>query len=230
MSAFDDLLKEHDEQELRSIKKESFLLHVGQRSSVESLSDKDAGQLFKAIFQYADDMTLRDNLSPLAKLAFSFFKERLDTERAHYLEIVFRNRSNGNKSKGRPRKPKETQGNPKNPVGNLGYSEKPKKPSGGDTDTGTESQKRDKEENKKKTGSSSFSKPIEERQQDFWNELHQEKHLSKYGEDMIKQFYSYWAEGEQNKAKPRMRKELQPTWNTSGRLATWNSRKESAWK
>ena len=43
--------------------------------------------------------------------------------------------------------------------------------------------------------------------------------LKKYGEAMCKEFITYWTEC--NRSGTKMRCELQPTWETSRRLATW---------
>lgn len=215
----------------KTSKKESFVLHISQYESIKGLQDRDAGRLLKAIYQYAIDQTIKEDLSPVAMMAFTFIKTRMDEDRARYEEVCAAHKRAGTKG-GRPAKDK-TKNNQmviEETKNNQMVFQKPNVTKSEDTDTDTESLKRDKEESKKKTRSSSFSKPIEERQKDFWEELHQDQYLSKYGEDMIKDFYSYWAEGEQNKANPKMRREIQKTWNTSGRLSTWNRRKEQSWK
>ena len=43
--------------------------------------------------------------------------------------------------------------------------------------------------------------------------------FEKYGEQMCKEFIDYWTEA--NRSGTKMRCELQPTWETSRRLATW---------
>lgn len=230
----------------KTSKKESFVLHISQYESIKVLQDRDAGRLLKAIYQYAIDQTIKEDLSPVAMMAFTFIKTRMDEDRAHYEAVCEAHRNSGRKGgapAGNQNARKQDQANQPNGCINKQNNQmvieetknNQKQPNvtkseDTDTDTDTESLKRDKEESKKKTRSSSFSKPIEERQKDFWEELHQDQYLSKYGEDMIKDFYSYWAEGEQNKANPKMRREIQKTWNTSGRLSTWNRRKEQSWK
>ena len=225
----------------QTTKKESFVLHISQYEAIKDLQDKDAGRLVKAIYQYAIDQTVKEDLSPVAKVVFTFIKTRMDEDRAHYEAVCEVRRNSGRKGgapAGNQNARKQDQANQPNGCINKQNNQmvikttknKQNKHTDTDTDTDTESLKRDKEESKKKTRSSSFSKPIEERQKDFWEELHQDQYLSKYGEDMIKDFYSYWAEGEQNKANPKMRREIQKTWNTSGRLSTWNRRKEQSWK
>ena len=44
----------------------------------------------------------------------------------------------------------------------------------------------------------------------------------KYNSEMLEAFIRYWTE--ENKSGTKMRFQLQQTWSTSGRLATWNKR------
>lgn len=46
--------------------------------------------------------------------------------------------------------------------------------------------------------------------------------LDKYQKEMVRDFFEYWSEP--NKAKTKMRFELEKTWDTSRRLATWAKR------
>jgi hypothetical protein len=49
--------------------------------------------------------------------------------------------------------------------------------------------------------------------------------ISKYGVDMVKNFYGYWSEPNQTKRK--MKYELEKTWDTSRRLETWSKRENN---
>lgn len=66
--------------------------------------------------------------------------------------------------------------------------------------------------------------PLEERIKQFGVELipYVDTQGGKYPAPMIRAFYDYWSEPNQTKTK--MRFELQKTWNTAGRLATWANR------
>jgi len=46
--------------------------------------------------------------------------------------------------------------------------------------------------------------------------------LETYGKDTLNEFYTYWTEA--NKSGTKFRKELERTWDTSGRLRTWAKR------
>ena len=67
-------------------------------------------------------------------------------------------------------------------------------------------------------------KTIEERRNDFYNEIAQ--YVGKYDRDMLRAFYDYWSEPNQKNTK--MRKELERTWSTGGRLATWYRRQNES--
>lgn len=61
---------------------------------------------------------------------------------------------------------------------------------------------------------------IEKREENFKIEVFE--FINKYPEKMLSKFYNYWTE--KNKSKTKMRFELEKTWDTSRRLATWASR------
>jgi hypothetical protein len=61
---------------------------------------------------------------------------------------------------------------------------------------------------------------VEVRKTGFYNEL--KNHTGKYSKDILRNFYNYWSE--LNKSGKKMRFELERTWETEKRLATWASR------
>lgn len=102
--------------------KKSFVLFNDLSVPVKALSNEDAGQLFKAIFEYQNG-GIEQELTPSVEIAFIFVKQQLDRNQEKYEAICERNRINGAKG-GRPKEPKE-------PSGLSGNPTKPKKP---DTD------------------------------------------------------------------------------------------------
>ena len=68
------------------------------------------------------------------------------------------------------------------------------------------------------------AKPLKERMHDFGMSLtpYLVENGGKYPKEMIRAFYDYWTEPNQSNTK--MKWELQKTWSTAGRLATWASR------
>ena len=61
---------------------------------------------------------------------------------------------------------------------------------------------------------------IEARKEDFYNSL--VPFVPMYGRDLIRAFFDYWSEF--NRSQTKMRYELEKTWQTSRRLATWAAR------
>lgn len=104
-----------------NMKRSSFLLYIDKREIVETLTDEQAGKVFKAIYKYVDSKE-EVELDPVSNIVFVMFKQTLDKDEERYIGIVERNRNNGLKG-GRPKKDK----NPKKPVGNLENPNKPKK-------------------------------------------------------------------------------------------------------
>lgn len=118
--------------------RKSFVLHVDALEVLSELSDEQAGQLIKAIYSYhaGDDF----ELSGLLKAVFIPFKNQFQRDLEKYKEICERNKNNGKRG-GRPRKPTETHGNPKNPDGFSENPDEPKKPdndSDSDSDNGSD--------------------------------------------------------------------------------------------
>ena len=64
------------------------------------------------------------------------------------------------------------------------------------------------------------AKTLEQRAQEFYDEL--AGYVEKYNKDMLRDFYDYWTEP--NKSCTKMRFELEQTWDTARRLATWAKR------
>lgn len=70
---------------------------------------------------------------------------------------------------------------------------------------------------KKKSEAVASTLSLNSRKDNFFISL--QGYVSRYGERMIREFFDYWAES--NKSQTKMRFELQPTWETPKRLATW---------
>ena len=83
-----------------------------------------------------------------------------------------------------------------------------------------ESEKRKKDPNPKPPKKQDMHSAIEARKEDFYNSL--VPFVTTYGRDMIRSFFDYWSE--YNRSQTKMRYELERTWQTSRRLATWASR------
>lgn len=69
-----------------------------------------------------------------------------------------------------------------------------------------------------------IKKSLEERKNDFYNEIAQ--YVGKYEREMLRAFYDYWSE--ENQQHTKMRFEIEKTWSTAGRLATWYRRQNES--
>ncbi len=99
--------------------KDSFILYSKYKEVFENLTDEQAGQLIKGIFNYI--ATEQSGLNGLMTAVFTPIKQDLDRNNAAYEAVCERNRTNGSKG-GRPKKKTQktqsvilkTQRNPKN--------------------------------------------------------------------------------------------------------------------
>jgi len=66
------------------------------------------------------------------------------------------------------------------------------------------------------------AKDLATRQAEFRATIFTQENAVKYGKPMLQAFYNYWSEP--NRSGTRMACELKPTWQLSGRLATWASK------
>lgn len=86
-------------------KRKSFILHIDSLGILDSLSDEQAGKLFKEIKAYqVDDELTTDEIT---KLIFFPFKSQFERDEENYKNVCNRNKNNGLKG-GRP-KASETQ-------------------------------------------------------------------------------------------------------------------------
>ena len=112
--------------------KKSFVLYNDQLELFNALSNEQAGELIKHIFQFINNNEIELN-DPLLKIAFVPIKQQLIRDLEKYQNVVERNRLNGQKG-GRPNKPKK-------PNGLIGNPKEPKKPDNdndNDNDNGNE--------------------------------------------------------------------------------------------
>lgn len=81
--------------------------------TVDLLSDAEAGRLLKSLLHYANGG--EDELPGQEKLVYAMLRKQIDRDAAEYERYSEKQRANGCKG-GRPKKPRETQQNPKNPL------------------------------------------------------------------------------------------------------------------
>lgn len=97
--------------------KDSFILYLEQKQVFEMLTDEEAGQLIKAIFEYEDTGQLA-KLDKSLQLAFVPIKSALDRNKEKYEKVVERNKKNIEK--------RWQKDNTKNTTGKFGKKENTK--------------------------------------------------------------------------------------------------------
>jgi hypothetical protein len=102
--------------------KNSFLIYNDSLAVLDSLSDEQAGQLFRAMRTYHETGELPED--QLLKLALVPFINQWKRDLVKFDKVCERNRSNGLKG-----------GRPKNPVGILGTQKNPSKPKKAESDS-----------------------------------------------------------------------------------------------
>lgn len=105
-------------------KKKSFVVYSDWEEALSYFTDAEAGEIFRALFQYAKDGKMPEFSHNSLNAVFSFMKSALDRDKKAYEARCQKNRENGGKG-GRPKKANGFEENPKKP---NGYFEKPKKP------------------------------------------------------------------------------------------------------
>ena len=73
--------------------KDSFILYLEQKQIFEMLTNEEAGQLIKAIFEYEDTGQIV-NLDRSLQIAFLPIKSALDRNKEKYENVVKRNKRN----------------------------------------------------------------------------------------------------------------------------------------
>lgn len=81
--------------------KVSFLIYLEYEEHFNLLTDKQLGQLIRAIMEY-EKTRVEPKLSGTVKMAFSFIKAQLDRDREKYESKCAKNKENGAKG-GRPK-------------------------------------------------------------------------------------------------------------------------------
>jgi hypothetical protein len=133
--------------------KSSFLIYHDSLIVLESLTDEQAGQLFKAMRAYHATGELPDDL--LLKLVLMPFINQWKRDLVQFEKVCERNRLNGLKG-----------GRPKNPVGNLGTHTNPTEPKKPEKENDKDKEKDKENENIKSTR---FAAPSLDEVKEFFN-------------------------------------------------------------
>lgn len=111
---------------MASDKKNNFILYKDFKSTIDLLTDEQAGKLIKAVFSYVNGRVEPNFNDGVVTIAFSILKTQLERDLVKYKTIVERNQTNGKKG-GRPKNNPNNNDKPKKPSGIIGNPNKPKK-------------------------------------------------------------------------------------------------------
>ena len=198
--------------------KKGFVLYADQNALFKMLTDEQAGRLIKHIFEYVNDKK-PETEDLIINVAFEPIKTQLKRDLQKYEQIKAVKQKAGRKSaelRAKARELNEKQDSAKDPA---------EVETGKDISTHVESvpTQSNKSNCKSKSKSNSKSKSksdisIIDKKGKFTNLL--QPHLSKYGKDMLNDFFEYWTEHSQGSNK--LRHEKEKTFNVATRLSRWN--------
>ncbi len=198
----------------------SFILHLDSLSILKKMPDDIAGKFIKVIYEYQTTGVIPE-MDFALEMAVTPFINQFIRDGERYENVCERNKNNGLKG-GRP---KQTQPNPKNPVG---YSEtqqnptEPKKPDNdnvNDNDSNNVNINDNKNNNDFSISDKSEKKQISYKQwtlEDFQNEM--SKYKPNYPVEILMQFYDYWRELTPS---GKMKLQLEKSWQTDLRVEKW---------
>ena len=191
--------------------RDTFIFYRSFKESMNELSDADKLIMYEAISDYSLDMK-EPELTGFPKALFSIIRPIIDANWQRYNNGCKGGAPKGNKNNRFSKSTTEIQ-----PKVNQSTTEvQPKYKLIYNDNVNDNKNKNIEKEKIIKEKSLSLS----DRTKKFKEEL--TPFVEKYGKDMIFAFFDYWSEPD--KAKNKMRCEMQKTWSTAGRLRTWERR------
>jgi hypothetical protein len=173
--------------------KKSFLLYCDLIHTVSKMPNDKAGELFKHILQYVNDENpITDDL--IIQLTFEPIKQSLKRDLQKYENIRLKNIENANKRW--------------NKINATAYDRMP-------NDTKNAVSVSDSVS----VNDNDIKEDIDSRKLKFAHTL--KEFSNTYSREMLKEFYDYWTETNDNGKK--FRREMQRTWNLKLRLSKWHS-------
>ena len=182
--------------------RDTFIFYRSFKESMNELSDADKLIMYEAISDYSLDMK-EPELTGFPKALFSIIRPIIDANWQRYNNGCKGGAPKGNKNNRFSKSTTEVQ-----PKVNQSTTEVQPNKNDNDNDNNKEEIVKEK------------SLSLSDRTKKFKEEL--TPFVEKYGKDMIFAFFDYWSEPD--KAKNKMRCEMQKTWSTAGRLRTWERR------
>ena len=202
--------------------RDTFIFYRSFKESMNELSDADKLIMYEAISDYSLDMK-EPELTGFPKALFSIIRPIIDANWQRYNNGCKGGAPKGNKNNRFSKSTTEVQ-----PKVNQSTTEVQPKVNQSTTEVqpkykliyndNVNDNKNKNIEKEKIIKEKSLS--LSDRTKKFKEEL--TPFVEKYGKDMIFAFFDYWSEPD--KAKNKMRCEMQKTWSTAGRLRTWERR------
>ena len=181
--------------------RDTFIFYRSFKESMNELSDADKLIMYEAISDYSLDMK-EPELTGFPKALFSIIRPIIDANWQRYHNGC-KGGAPSESMRGNQNARKRTENKPKT---KLIYNDNV-------NDNKNKNIEKEKIIKEKSLSLSDRTKKFKEELTPF---------VEKYGKDMIFAFFDYWSEPD--KAKNKMRCEMQKTWSTAGRLRTWERR------
>ncbi|MCS2480495.1 hypothetical protein DXB21_22595 [Bacteroides faecis] len=181
--------------------RDTFIFYRSFKESMNELSDADKLIMYEAISDYSLDMK-EPELTGFPKALFSIIRPIIDANWKRYHNGC-KGGAPSESMRGNQNARKRTENKPKT---KLIYNDNV-------NDNKNKNIEKEKIIKEKSLSLSDRTKKFKEELTPF---------VEKYGKDMIFAFFDYWSEPD--KAKNKMRCEMQKTWSTAGRLRTWERR------
>tara|TARA_R110000772_G_scaffold23984_2_gene63666 strand:- start:613 stop:1317 length:705 start_codon:yes stop_codon:yes gene_type:complete len=197
--------------------KKSFVLYSDVKDVLDLLPDEQAGKLFKLIVDYVNDNDPESD-DPLVKLAFAPIKAQLKRDLNKWQGIREKRSEAGKKSAQVRAEKKET---------NLTLVEIVKQTSTNDQQTPTNLTVNDNVNvnvnvNDNVNVNVNANNNLKLRKTSFGAKL--KPYLEQFGEPLLKEFYEYWTEHNEQGQKMRFEYSKNQPFNVSRRLATWSKK------
>ena len=196
--------------------KDTFVFRKEWRDAISGLPAEVKLEVYEAIIEYGLMGTLTD-LKPMARLAFNFVKATLDKDSEQENLVSEKRRMAARKRWDRDASAcKCMQMDAKNA---NAYKEKENEEQENLPPTPPIKEKEEKEQENLPPlyRAGTPSQTMEARREKFYASLI--AYTDQYGKQMVRDFFNYWTEP--NRSLTKMRFEMQPTWSTQHRLATW---------
>lgn len=181
--------------------RDTFIFYRSFKESMNELSDADKLIMYEAISDYSLDMK-EPELTDFPKALFSIIRPIIDANWQRYHNGC-KGGAPSESMRGNQNARKRTENKPKT---KLIYNDNV-------NDNKNKNIEKEKIIKEKSLSLSDRTKKFKEELTPF---------VEKYGKDMIFAFFDYWSEPD--KAKTKMRYEMQKTWSIAGRLRTWERR------